>query len=731
MTGRGIPFPAVKSSPYRSSKEEISLREEFTHEATDEELLEAQKIAEDAEGGTRHVTTGPAKWIVPVIAVSWSIFQMLISSVLLLDSTIVRAIHLAFAISLVFLCNPLLKRNPKNRILAYLSRTSSYTVFDIALAIIAALLSLYIIIDYEGISMRQGIPLTRDIIIGVTLTIVLLEAARRSLGLTLPIVAIFFILYSFYAANMPDALSFKSVSITKFISKMTMSTQGIYGVPLNVSANIVFLFVLFGAMLNTAGAGKYFVDLAFSLLGGFKGGPAKAAILASGMTGMVSGSSIANTVTTGTFTIPLMKKVGYPDYKAGAVEVACSTNGQLMPPIMGAAAFIIAETCNLAYVEVIKAAAIPAVISYIALMYISHLEASKLGLKGIPKDELPRFWPTFIKGIHFMIPLMMLIFELIVMRHSPSLAAFRAIIVLMILIPLENIYHARKKGDSYQDALTRSIKQIWEAFVAGGKNMMGIGVAVATAGIIVGVVTFGLGGIITEAIEFLAGGHFFLILLITAFASLILGMGLPTTATYIVMAALTAPVIVELGAANGVIFPLIAAHLFVFFFGILADDTPPVGLAAYAAAAIAKSSPIKTGVQGFMYDVRTAILPFIFIFNTDLILHNVTNFWYGSWVFLTALAAMLAFASLTLSYMRTALKWYESILLVIITAMLLIPNIISNLIYAPIMSALQAVDVSIFQDSRTGAMIIAAAALILFAGVYAVQSSRQKRTSMI
>lgn len=701
---------------------------EFDREGEDIEadIITAQKIAEDAEGGTRHVTEGWTKWIVPIIAVSWSVFQMLLASVLLLDSTIIRAIHLAFAISLVFLCNPMFNKPKKSKFLEYFNKTDRYTFLDIALAIVASLLALYIILDYEGISMRQGIPLKRDIIIGLALVLVLLEAARRSLGAALPVVAVCFILYSLFAARMPYALSFKSVSITKFISKMTMSTQGIYGVPLNVSANIVYLFVLFGAMLNTAGAGKYFVDLAFSLLGGYKGGPAKAAILASGLTGMVSGSSIANTVTTGTFTIPLMKKVGYPDYKAGAVEVACSTNGQLMPPIMGAAAFIIAETCNIAYVEVIKAAAIPAIISYIALMYISHLEASKLGLKGIPREELPKFLPTFLKGLHFMLPLLMLIFELIVMRHSPALAAFRAIIVLAILIPVENVLRAHKKGTSIKKALMKSIKQIWEAFIAGGKNMMGIGVAVATAGIIVGVVTFGLGGIITEAIEFLAGGHFFLILVITAIASLILGMGLPTTATYIVMAALTAPVIVELGAQNGVVFPLIAAHLFVFFFGILADDTPPVGLAAYAAAAIAKSSPIKTGIQGFSYDIRTAILPFIFIFNTDLLLHQVTNFWYGFWVFITSLAAMLAFASLTLWFMKTRIKLYEGILLGIITFMLLIPHIISNSVYAPIMAALRGADASLFRDTRTGSILVAAIALVLYALLYAAQTRRAK-----
>ncbi|RKX70006.1 MAG: TRAP transporter permease, partial [Spirochaetes bacterium] len=664
--------------------------EELEH-PDDENLAEAQRIAEEAEGGSRHIERGVGKWIIPVLAGIWSVFQLLLPSVILLDSTIIRSIHLTFAIVLVFLTHPMLKKSRKGKLGAYLGAKDRITAMDYTMAIIAGLAAFYIAFEllmskfnpgYAGISTRQGRPILRDIVLGITVTIFLLEAARRSLGPALAVVASIFILYSFFAQNMPAGLDFRNVSLTKFISKMTMSTEGIYGVPLDVSANIVFLFVLFGALLDKAGAGRYFVDLAFSLMGRFKGGPAKAAVLASGLTGMVSGSSIANTVTTGTFTIPLMKKVGYPDYKAGAVEVAVSTNGQLMPPIMGAAAFIIAETVNVPYIEVIRAAFIPAIISYIALLYIVHLEASKLGIEGLAKADLPRFWDTLIRGIHFMIPLVFLIVSLVVFRTSPALAAFRAILALAVLIPLENLWKAHKGEGGLQagwkPALKKAIIQIRDALINGGKNMMGIGVAVAAAGIIVGVVTFGLGGIITEAIEILSGGRFFLILIITAIASLILGMGLPTTATYIVMAALTAPVIVTLGLKNGVVFPLIAAHLFVFFFGILADDTPPVGLAAYAAAAIAKSDPIKTGLQGFSYDIRTAILPFIFMFNPDLLLHEVNSPLYAIWVFVTSMLAMFAFAALTQGWMRIRLKWWEYIALAGISFGLLMPGFIAQ-----------------------------------------------------
>jgi TRAP transporter 4TM/12TM fusion protein len=651
---------------------------ELESQSSDADLEKAQRIADEAEGGTRNIESGISRWVIPVIAASWSIFQLAISSFILMESTLVRAIHLAFAISLVFLSHPVFKKPKKSRFLNYFAKTDRFTAVDISVALVATLLALYIAIDYVGISGRQGIPLNRDIFFGFVLVLMLLEAARRSLGPALPIVATVFILYSFFGPYMPSVLAFKGVSIQRFIGQITLSTEGIYGVPLDVSATIVFLFVLFGALLDKAGAGKYFVDLAFSLLGQYKGGPAKAAVLASGLTGMVSGSSIANTVTTGTFTIPLMKSVGYPAHKAAAVEVACSTNGQLMPPIMGAAAFIIAEYCNIEYIEVIRAAFIPAVVSYIALMYITHLEASKLGLKGVPKADLPPFWSTFIAGVHFLIPLIFLIVELVAFRHSPALAAFRAILALTALIYIQNIYRARKKKASIKNALKHASWQILTSLVAGGKNMMGIGVAVASAGIIVGVVTLGLGGIITEVIEVLSGGNFLLILIITAIASLILGMGLPTTANYIVMASLTAPVILTLGAKNGIVIPLIAAHLFVFFFGILADDTPPVGLAAFAAAAIAKSDPIKTGIQGFTYDIRTAILPFMFIFNTELLLIGVDSVFYGIWIFASALIAMFAFAALTQNYFFTKNKWFEAILLGLAALTLLRPTLVGG-----------------------------------------------------
>lgn len=644
-----------------------------------EEAREAKRIAEEAELGIKQLS-GVSAYLIPIIAAAWSLFQLSLASIIMLNSVYIRAIHLTFALILVYLSYPMFRKPKKARFMAYLSKREGITVLDITLAVVAALAASYIVIDYLGLATRQGALIPRDAVIGTILVILVLEAARRSLGPVLPVVAVVFILYSFFGPYMPGVLAFKGVSLNRFIGQITASTEGIYGIPLDVSATIVFLFVLFGSMLDKAGAGRYFVEIAFSLLGRFRGGPAKAAVLASGLTGMVSGSSIANVVTTGTFTIPMMKSVGYPPYKAAAVEVACSTNGQLMPPVMGAAAFIIAEYCNIEYFAVVRAAFIPAVVSYIALMYIAHLEACKLGLRGLTKEETPKFGPTFIKGLHYLIPIAFLIYELVVVRHSPQLAVFRAILTLIIIIPGQNIVKALIAKESLREALKKSVKQLWDSLVAGGRNMMGIGVAVSAAGIIVGVVTLGLGGIITEVVEVISGGNFFLILIITAIACLLLGMGLPTTANYIVMASLTAPIIVTLGAKAGVVFPLIAAHLFVFFFGILADDTPPVGLAAFAASAIAKSNPIKTGFQGFSYDIRTAILPFMFIFNTDLLLVDIHAGWRIVWIFCTTLVAMFAFAALTQNFFITRNKWWEGILLAVVAFILLRPYFTTSIL---------------------------------------------------
>ncbi|BCA78615.1 TRAP transporter permease [Desulfuromonas sp. AOP6] len=650
---------------------------ETPQEVHDEGLAAAQRMKEEEELGLRRLQ-GWTLYLVPAIALAWSLFQLSLSSWLLLDSTYIRAIHLAFAMAIVFLSYPTFRRDIDVPGLRWLGEKHKIPVGDFIIALLATLAALYIALDYDGIANRVGRPSQRDIVVGIFLVLILLEAARRVIGPALPVIASVFTAYVFFGQYMPDFLAFKGVSVSRYVSQISLTTEGIYGIPLSVSARIVFLFVLFGAMLEKAGAGKFFIDLAMSLLGRYKGGPAKAAVLASGLTGIVSGSSIANVVTTGTFTIPLMKKVGYPAKKAAAIEVAVSTNGQLMPPIMGAAAFIIAEYVNISYLEVCKAAAVPAFASYAALFWLTHLEAGKLGMRGLSKEELPVFFQILRQGLHYLIPIFMLLYELIIPRHSPDLAAFRAILVLMVIMLFQRAIGRKKLGISFGQGIRLGVLEILGGMVSGARNMVSVAIATAAAGIIVGVVTMGLGGLITDIIDTLSMGNIFLMLLITAVASLILGMGLPTTANYIVMASLTAPALVTIADWQGFEVPLIAAHLFVFYFGILADDTPPVGLAAYAASAIAKSDPIPTGLQGFMYDIRTAILPFMFIFNTDMLLIGVDGIGLSLYIFGMTCVGMFAFASATQGWFLVRTRWYEIILLLGVALIMFRPGFFAS-----------------------------------------------------
>jgi TRAP transporter 4TM/12TM fusion protein len=617
-------------------------------------------------------------YIVAIIGITWAIYQLALPSFLIIDTTTERAIHLAFAMALIFLLNPCLKKKPKY--LGFLNVTDRIPLIDYILAALGVCTALYLFFDYEGIAMRMGSPLARDVVAGIILVLLLLEATRRIIGPALSIIATIFTAYAFLGPHMPELFAFKGVSITRYISNITLSTEGIYGIPLGVSASIVYLFVCFGALLDKAGAGKFFTDLALSFLGRFKGGAAKAAVVASGATGVVSGSSIANIVTTGPFTIPLMKKTGYPSKKAAAIEVAASTDGQLMPPIMGAAAFIIAEYVNVPYLDVVKAAAIPAFASYFGLFCITHLEASKLGIEGVPPEELPPFWDTLKNGIHYLIPLAMLLYQLVFLRHSPELAAYRSIQILILIIFYQEIRKAIIQKKSFIAAIKNSFMLILNGLLQGSKNMMPVALACASAGIIVGVVNMGIGGMIAGWVESISGGNIFLLLLITAFASLIIGMGLPTTATYIVMASLTAPIIVEIGSLYDFIIPIMAAHLFCFYFGILADDTPPVGLAAYAASAIAESEPIPTGIQGFLYDIRTSCIAFLFVFNPELILHDINNWPQALLIFGMCMIGMSAFESFAQGWCLVRNKWYDIPFFLVAWFILLHPGIMTSIL---------------------------------------------------
>lgn len=649
---------------------------------------EEERLLSQLEGQRLFPPNTKIGWFIGIVAFCWSLFQLYVSY-FPVNSTIVRSVHLAFGVFLAFLIYPVLKR-PQ-----FLKKINWW---DWVLAVVGGLGALYIALDYTGLSNRPGAYLLRDYLIGGLFILILLEAGRRVIGFALSLVAILFILYDRFGQYLPDLISHKGASWEKLVTHLYLTTEGIFGVPLGVSAGFVFLFVLFGALLERAGAGEYFIKLAYAFLGKYSGGPAKASVVASGLTGIISGSSTANVVTTGVFTIPLMKKAGFPPEKAAAVEVAASTNGQLMPPVMGAAAFIIAEFLGLSYTDVVISAAIPAVVSYLGLLYIVHLESKKLGLKGEDPANLPPKLQTFLSGLHYLIPVIYLMYVLIVLRQSAQMAAFSAIWLLMVIMILQ---HPFKKWviDRQKPTLSdwvKGFRDIYWGMVNGAKNMVPIALATAIAGIVVGSITLtGIGQVLLEIIDTLSHGNILIVLLLTAFISLILGMGLPTTANYIVVASLTAPVMLQLAQDNGFLIPALAAHLFVFYFGILADDTPPVGIAAYAAAGIAKADPIKTGLQGFAYDIRTAILPFMFFFNISLLLigevdpYDPSSFKFISnpieigIIFLTAMLGMFSFSSATQGYFLTFCRWWERLLFLIAVPLFFLPNLVADHLHLP------------------------------------------------
>ncbi|MCB1961812.1 MAG: TRAP transporter permease [Rhodocyclaceae bacterium] len=724
------------------------------HQLSDEELK--QIVAEADTGGRK--PTGAVAQAMMLIALGWSLFQVWIASplpftfgVLVFNDTESRAIHLAFAVFLAFMAYPAGKRSPRDFIPAV----------DWVLAAVGAFCAAYLFLFYSQLAERPGSPTDYDLVVAVAGMVLLLEAARRALGLPMVILAIVFIIYIFAGPHMPDMIAHKGASLAKGMSHLWLTTEGVFGVALGVSSGFIFLFVLFGALLETAGAGNYFIKSAVGLLGHLRGGPAKAAVVASAATGVISGSSIANVVTTGTFTIPLMKRIGYRADKAGAVEVAGSVNGQIMPPVMGAAAFLMVEYVGIPYVQVLKHAIVPALISYIALFYIVHLEAMKANLQGIPRENpkpwqqslvsftmtvsglvilagvvywglgwikavapdgsiviiailmsiayiallklsthypelhmddpndpiesLPDVGPTLKSGLHYLLPVVALIWNLMVEQLSPALSAFWATIFLAFILVTQRPITAFFRGHTnIHDEMQRGFKDLLDGLVTGARNMIGIGIATAAAGVIVGTVTLtGVGLVMTELVETLSGGNIVIMLFMVAFICLILGMGLPTTANYIIVSTLMAPVIVEVGAQNGLLVPLIAVHLFVFYFGLMADVTPPVGLASYAAAGIALTDPIKTGVTAFTYSIRTAVLPFMFIFNTQLLLIDIEGPFHLLVTLGSATIASLIFAAATQGWFMTRSRKWESAVLIVLTFVLFRPGFVMDEIFPP------------------------------------------------
>jgi TRAP transporter 4TM/12TM fusion protein len=716
-----------------------------------------QRVGEADVGGRR--PGGIAAKAVMLVAVAWSLFQLWYASPLpfmlgfgILGDEQARALHLSFALLLTFACYPAFRSSPRDRI----------PLVDIALGAAAIACVLYLIVFYRDLVQRPGLPTPADILVSVVGVALLIEASRRAEGPWMPVISIAMLAYVFAGPYLGGLLAHKGASLGRAASHFWLTSEGVFGVALGVSTSFIFLFVLFGALLDKAGAGNFFIQVAFSLLGRFRGGPAKAAVVSSGMTGMISGSSVANVVTAGTFTIPLMKRVGYTPTQAGAIECAAGVNGQLMPPVMGAAAFLMAEYVGISYADVVRHAILPALLTYGALFYVVDLEAVKAGMTGLPGARLrtwqlglikavisvcsviilsgavywglgwtrdafgataswgalafvvaayillvankamhpdlplddpnrplvvvPDFYETVRTGLHYLLPVSVLIWCLMVEEMSPGLAAFWGVVAMAGLVltqkPLTALF--RRQGE-----IARRFREGVGDFVGGlelgARNMAAVGIATATAGIMVGTVTLtGIGLVMTEIVEFLSGGNIVIMLLLVGVICIVLGTGLPTTASYVVVATLMAPVVVELAAQNDLAVPLIAVHMFVFYFGLMADVSPPVGLAAYAAAAIAGADPLRVGWQGTWYEFRTVLLPFIFIFNPEILLIDIGGVWHFIAVVGCAGLAMMAFVAALQGFFLDRNRWWEAVLLLLICFTLFRPNFWMDRIVPPL-----------------------------------------------
>jgi len=711
-----------------------------------------QLVAEADTGG--RTPKGFAGKLLLWVAIAWSLFQLWYASPLpfmvgfgILNDTEARSIHLGFALFLAFTAYPAFGSSSRREI----------PIADWILALAGAFAGSYLFLFYDQLATRPGQPTMLDLVTAGVGIVLLLEATRRSLGLPMVIVAIFFILFTFAGPYMPAVIQHKGASLSRFLTHQWLVTEGVFGIALGVSTSFVFLFVLFGTLLDKAGAGNWMMQISIALLGHLRGGPAKVAVISSALNGVVSGSSVSNVVSGGIFTIPLMKRTGLSGVKAGAIEASSSINGQIMPPVMGAAAFLMVEYVGIPYSEIIKHALLPAVLSYLSLLYIVHLEAVKIGSKPIPREKidrrtrllrsglgiagtiavlcllyyaiqgakaafgtsapwilglggivlyiwtvwyaarfpdlelddpnapiikLPRAWDVTRTGLDFLLPLVVLLWCLTIEQMSPGLSAFWATASIIAIVATRRPLLALFRRQTIAPAWTSARADLVDGLASGARNMISIAIATATAGIIVGTITLtGLGFMMTEFVEFISGGNVIAMLVLIALVSLVLGMGIPTTANYILVATLMAPVVVELGAQAGLAIPLIAVHLFVFYFGIMADITPPVGLASFAAAAISKEDPIATGLQGALYSLRTAILPFVFIFNPEILLIDIEGWAHLIWVILVSTVAILLFAAATMNWFVIKSRLWESAVLLLCCFVLFRPGWVLDRFY--------------------------------------------------
>ena len=587
---------------------------------SDEALAQEVLKKYDRESDTMQYTGFMAK-IISAIAISFSVFQLYTAFFGVLDAQLQRAVHLGFALALSYLLYPTCKS---------WSRSSLHPL-DALLAVLGAASPAYIVIMYRELAMRAGMITTPDLVVGVIGVLLVIEATRRVVGIPMVVVVTAFIVYAFAGPHMPGVLSHRGLTPEQLVGHLYFTTEGIFGIPLGVSSTFIFLFILFGAYLESTGLGKFFIDIANAIAGWASGGPAKVAVLSSALMGTVSGSSVANVAGTGSFTIPMMKKLGYRKEFAGAVEAASSTGGQLMPPVMGAAAFLMAEFVGVPYIEIVEAAVIPAMLYFAGLWLGVHLEAKRTNLKGVPREQLPKAWVIFKERGHLAIPLIVIVY-LLVTGYTPMRAALVAIVLSIAVSAL-------KKSTRMKPI------EIIRGLEAGARNVLGVAIACAAAGIIIGVVTkTGVGLKLASGLLALSGGYLLPTMFFTMITSLILGMGVPTTANYVITSTIAAPALLQMGV------PVLAAHMFVFYFGIIADVTPPVALAAYAASGISGGKPLITGVNASKLAIAAFIIPYIFVLSPEILMINATVF---SLIFaaVTAILGMVGVSSAMIGYL--------------------------------------------------------------------------------
>lgn len=614
-----------------------------------------EKIADDVmkqfekEADTMQYKGFMAK-LISALAITFSLFQLYTAIYGVLDAHLQRAIHLGFGLALVYLLYPTCKSWSRSKL----------HPLDFILAILGAAAPAYLVINYQELVMRAGMVSETDLIIGLLGLLLVIEATRRVVGMPMVIVALLFLTYAFAGPYMPGVLAHRGLNVQQLIGHLFFTTEGIFGIPLGVSSTFIFLFILFGAYLEATGLGKFFIDIANAIAGWASGGPAKVAVLSSGLMGTVSGSSVANVAGTGSFTIPMMKKLGYHKNFAGAVEAAASTGGQLMPPVMGAAAFLMAEFVGVPFIQVVEAATIPALLYFTGVWLGVHFEAKRNNLKGIPRSELPDAWLLFKERGHLAIPLIVIVY-LLVSGYTPMKAALWAILLSI--------------GASMLRKSTRMKPiQIIEGLENGARGVLGVLVACASAGIIIGVVTkTGVGLKLASALLDLSGGMLLPTMFFTMITAIILGMGVPTTANYVITSTIAAPALIQMDV------PVLAAHMFVFYFGIIADVTPPVALAAYAGSAISGGNALKTGVNASKLAIAAFLIPYIFVYSPQLLMIDAhfSNIVIST---LTGIIGMVGISSAMIGYLAAKANWLERIVLFVGGMMLIYPDIVTDFI---------------------------------------------------